>query len=467
MNMTRAMIYVRISKDREGAGLGVDRQREDCVALATRLGWTVVGTHTDNDLSAYSGKPRPGYRSMLAALDDGNADAVIAWHTDRLHRSPTELESFIDLCERRSVTVQTVQAGVIDLSNASGRMIARMLGAAARHEVEHSIERQKRAKQQAAMDGRYRGGRRPFGYESDGVTLRPVEADELRTATDRVLAGVSLAQVGREWNERAIRTTMGNSWSSREVRNLLLRARNAALVSHNGTVLGQARWPAAVEPETFYAVRAMLNDPVRRVGASRERKWLGAGLYRCGVCGAPMRSWTAYGQGKRPNRNAYRCTLVGHLSRIAQPVDDLVEAVTLERLSRPDAALVLGAPGVDLGRLQTRRDGLQARLDELAGMFADGALDGSQLREGTTRLRASLLALDTELEHARSSSDLARLVLAGDDLASRWKATPVDVRGRVVDALMVVTIEKSARGRQPDGSYFNPEHVQIEWKVGQ
>lgn len=105
MNMTRAMIYVRISKDREGAGLGVDRQREDCVALATRLGWTVVGTHTDNDLSAYSGKPRPGYRSMLAALDDGNADAVIAWHTDRLHRSPTELESFIDLCERRSVTV--------------------------------------------------------------------------------------------------------------------------------------------------------------------------------------------------------------------------------------------------------------------------------------------------------------------------------------------------------------------------
>jgi len=32
---------------------------------------------------------------------------------------------------------------------------------------------------------------------------------------------------------------------------------------------------------------------------------------------------------------------------------------------------------------------------------------------------------------------------------------------------MTVTLLKSARGRQPDGSYFNPEHVQIEWKVGQ
>lgn len=128
MNMTRAVIYVRISKDREGAGLGVDRQRADCVALAERMGWLVVGTYTDNDISAYSGKLRPGYTSMMKSLEQGHADAIIAWHTDRLHRSPRELESFIDLCERQGLSVQTVRAGVIDLSNASGRMVARMLG---------------------------------------------------------------------------------------------------------------------------------------------------------------------------------------------------------------------------------------------------------------------------------------------------------------------------------------------------
>jgi site-specific DNA recombinase len=41
-----------MSKDRAGAGLGVDRQRRDCVDLADRLGWHVVGHHSDNDLSA-------------------------------------------------------------------------------------------------------------------------------------------------------------------------------------------------------------------------------------------------------------------------------------------------------------------------------------------------------------------------------------------------------------------------------
>jgi site-specific DNA recombinase len=45
-------IYCRISRDRVGAGLGVERQEEDCRDLANRLRWDVVDVYTDNDLSA-------------------------------------------------------------------------------------------------------------------------------------------------------------------------------------------------------------------------------------------------------------------------------------------------------------------------------------------------------------------------------------------------------------------------------
>ncbi|RLL62463.1 recombinase family protein, partial [Streptomyces sp. Z26] len=137
----RALVYVRISQDRTGAHLGVDRQREDCQALAERNGWEIVDTYVDNDLSAYSGKPRKGYRQLLADLDAGRATVVIAWHTDRLHRSPTELEEYIDISDRRGVSTHTCQAGIIDLSTPSGRMTARILGAVARHESEHKAER--------------------------------------------------------------------------------------------------------------------------------------------------------------------------------------------------------------------------------------------------------------------------------------------------------------------------------------
>ena len=116
MSPRRAVVYARISKDREGAGLGVDRQERDCRELASRLGWDVVAVHTDNDISASTGKRRPGYDATLDDLRSGRANAAVAWHTDRLHRSPLELEGFITICEQHDVVVQTVKAGEIDLS---------------------------------------------------------------------------------------------------------------------------------------------------------------------------------------------------------------------------------------------------------------------------------------------------------------------------------------------------------------
>ena len=101
--MPRVGIYVRISDDRVGAGLGVARQEADCRQRAEALSWPVMDVYCDNDLSAYTGRQRPEYRRMLRDLEAGRVDVVLAWHTDRLHRSPRELEEFIDLCERRGV----------------------------------------------------------------------------------------------------------------------------------------------------------------------------------------------------------------------------------------------------------------------------------------------------------------------------------------------------------------------------
>src|SRR4051812_38035042 len=89
----RAVVYVRISRDRVGAGLGVERQEQDCRLLAARVGAEVVQVFVDNDLSAFSGKPRPGYQSLLAAIAAGSVDTVLAWHTDRLHRLLTVVHS--------------------------------------------------------------------------------------------------------------------------------------------------------------------------------------------------------------------------------------------------------------------------------------------------------------------------------------------------------------------------------------
>src|SRR6266851_1067495 len=159
----RAAIYVRISQDRAGAGLGVARQEEDCRALCERKGWQVARVYEDNDVSAYSRKPRPEWRQLLADISAGRIDAIVCWHVDRLTRSPRELEDVIDLHDTRGVNLATV-TGQMDLSTSQGRMVARMLGSAARHEAEHKAERQARERRQKALAGQpHSSGTRGYG----------------------------------------------------------------------------------------------------------------------------------------------------------------------------------------------------------------------------------------------------------------------------------------------------------------
>jgi site-specific DNA recombinase len=56
------------------------------------------------------------------------------------------------VCERRGVLTHTVQAGLLDLSTPSGRLVARQLGAVARYEWEH------KARVRAAYQQRVLGG---------------------------------------------------------------------------------------------------------------------------------------------------------------------------------------------------------------------------------------------------------------------------------------------------------------------
>ncbi|SFO37139.1 Site-specific DNA recombinase [Geodermatophilus obscurus] len=465
----RAVLYSRISKDREGAGLGVDRQRQDCAELAERLGWGVVAHHSDNDLSAYSGRPRPGYHALLDDLRRGRADAVVVWHTDRLHRRPVELEEYIDVCDPRGVITQTVKAGPLDLATPSGRMVARMLGSAGRYEVEHMIERQQAAKLQAATAGRWKGGRRPFGYEPDGVALREAEAEEIQRATDDLLAGMSLHAIARDWNARGVTTSTGGQWKATEVRKLLTRPRNAGLMEHRGEVVGKAQWPAIVDESLWQAARALMSDPSRRTTTGNARRWLGGGLYRCGVCGATLRATTGGTGGLgRGSVAAYRCEQGAHVVRRCAQLDAFVEALAVERLSQPDAA-DLSAPDSadDTSAVHAERLAVQARLDELIDRFAVGQVTGQQLQRGTATLRGQLDALDARLAAAGVS---ALAGIAGPSAADVWPPLDLSRRRAIIDVLMTVTVHRARRGRppgwRPGESYFDPRGIEITWKAG-
>ncbi|GIN05594.1 serine recombinase [Planomonospora venezuelensis] len=443
-NGKRAAIYVRISKDKAGAGLGVQRQEKDCRSLAKRLSLTVTGTYTDNDLSAYSGKPRPEYLRMLGDIKAGKIDAVLVWHTDRLHRSTRELEDFIDIA--KNVPTHAVQAGHVDLSTPSGRAVAKTLGAWAQHEVELKSERQKAKNLQLAEAGLPKGGARPFGYEQDGMTLRDDEADVVREATERVIAGDSLASIIRDLNERGVVSTRGNQWRYSNLRELVLRPRNAGLVVYRGEVVGKSQWPAIVSESDLRAVERILSDPARRTTTGNARKHLLSGLAKCGECGSGMKPGAVKARGS--HYMVYRC----HAYRSIPKVDEYVSRLTLMVLSdlRIRRAL-MKATNVDTSKLEAERNRANEKLRTYAHMLDDDQMSPDQFVVLSNKLRTKITDIDDQLATIASRTVFGDL-LTEEDIEPKWDALSIERKRAVIDALMTVTVNRvgrNGRGPQP------------------
>lgn len=469
----RAWVYARQSQDRTGDELGVSRQCDDCAELIARRGWTEARRIVDNDTTASGKRRRAGFEELLAAIDAGEVDAVVAWSLDRVTRNRRDTVRLIEAAQARGVTLALVRGSDLDLSTPAGRLTADVLASVARHEIEAKGDRQRRATAQAAAEGRRVGGRRPFGYDADGLTIKPCEADAVRKAYRDVLAGVPLGQVAREWNAAGLRSGQvrwkdgrrgkrgePSAWTHDTVRLVLRNPRNAGLRQHDDEIVGKAAWPALVSEETWRAIEALLSAPERRSGGpGRAGQRMLTGVALCGVCGSTVHS--GRGQAAARRYHIYRCAAAGgHVVRKLDPIDAFVGDVVVERLGRPDAAeLLIAENRPNVGEMREQAVALRSRLDSLAVEFADGGLTASQLRIATERIRSKLAESEAALADAGRASLLGPLVRT-DDVVKAWGELDDHRRRAVIEVLMIVTLHPVGRGTRT----FRPETVSIEWK---
>ena len=458
----RVAVYLRMSQDTGGRrddveGLGIDRQRTACMAEAERRGWTVdpADVFEDNDVSASSSKVRPAYIALLRRVERGEIDTVICWSVDRLLRKPIEMEHLIDLVEGATrLRVVTCQ-GVLNLESPEGRAAARMQAVFARQEADQKGLRQHVAETQARDRGRP-PRRRAFGYKRLGMELDPVEAPAVEEAYRLLLAGSSLASIARMLNGRGLVTTLGREWEPTAVRTLLMNARNAAVRTYYGEETGPGCWPPIVDVDTYRRAAALLRDPERGTsGGSTARRHLGAGLYLCGKCGSDV--MTKYrGRGER----VYVCRASGHLSRLAEPIDDLVTAIVEARLARPDLADLVAADDPEMAELTAETAAVRARIRRIETDYGSGEITARVMREQTEKQRTALAAVERRLAELTRASRLAAVVGAPDPVAA-WRSLDVPVRQNVVRALMTVTLLAGRPGR----AAFDPETVAIDWRT--
>ncbi|ROR42707.1 recombinase family protein [Kitasatospora cineracea] len=447
----RAAIYVRLSRETEET-TSPERQRAACEALCQARGWTVVAVEEDIDVSGFSrGLERPGLQRVLSRLTE--LDVVVFFKIDRLARSTVDFAEIMRITETADVALASATEP-LDLTTSMGRAMAKVIAVFAELESDTIGMRVSSAHEHLRREGRYTGGRVPYGYRvapnPDGagkvLEVNPEEAETVRGIVERVLAKDSLMTVAADLSKAGVpspghtsRQTTGKrsdskKWYTTTLRSLLTNPQLLGQVIEDGKPILRTDGLPLVNrmPILDIDIWQALQDELERRSHPGDRRREGTSLLRgivhCALCGFRMYTYMAGG------RLRYRC--IGRLKKrqggeridcygvsiAGESMENHVEARFLESFGRLPVVRVVEQAGEDF-RPQIRQ--AQEALSDLEkDRYDRGLFKGD---DGADRYAAQYAKLEDRVASLKEKQRTAKPggvveVPTGRTFGQHWKA---------------------------------------------
>ena len=233
----KAVIYARQSSGNEDISESVEAQVSNCLALAEREDFEVIGIFRDMNCSgelypegaekiaaldaAYqewkqNQKTRKKYRSGLGGVIRKlpEIDLLLVNEMTRLYRPVNNsfLEDYIqNLLRKNHVTVLQVQGGKIDLNQFDQQLILALKNQILYDDLQKKRENSMKAFQNKRNSGKLCCGSRIFGINylgNDRISVDSERKDIIRLIYSRILQGASLNAIIRECNASAKKMIM-------------------------------------------------------------------------------------------------------------------------------------------------------------------------------------------------------------------------------------------------------------------
>ena len=149
----RVAFYARVStaNGQQDPALQLSEMRE----YATRRGWEIAETYTDNGVSG-SKDSRPALNRLMADASQRKFDTVLVWKLDRFGRSLRHLINALAELEARGIAFVSLRDN-LDLGTPSGRLMFQIIGAMAEFERALIQERVRAGLRHARAKGRRLG----------------------------------------------------------------------------------------------------------------------------------------------------------------------------------------------------------------------------------------------------------------------------------------------------------------------
>ncbi|MCY3950249.1 MAG: recombinase family protein [Acidimicrobiaceae bacterium] len=205
--LKRVVSYARVSTGTQAAsGLSIDAQHRAIAEASAARGWRVVECITDEAISgAVPADERRGLSAVLAQLDTGKFDMLVATRVDRLARDTLETLLLFERAERAGWELVTLDApdGV---KTHDGRMLVGILAVVAAHEAGSARARTIAALQTAQRNGKQLGrpSRQPEDARILATQLRGDGCSLREIATALEVAGILTATGKTTWHHSSV-----------------------------------------------------------------------------------------------------------------------------------------------------------------------------------------------------------------------------------------------------------------------
>jgi site-specific DNA recombinase len=460
----RVGVYCRISLDRDGQSLAIERQEEACRALCAKEGWEVVGLYVDRNLSAFKkGVVRPEFDRLQADVKAGRINTVVIWKLDRLSRSVSDFSRFLEFVTEHGCALASV-SDAIDTTTPMGKSMLQITSVMAELEAATTGYRVAEAERHRARQGLWHGGGfRAFGYTRNGEIV-PDEAAELRAMADALHGGQSLWAVAADLNERGILTTAGNTWTSRTLSQTLLAPRLRGVRVHRGDTY-EGQWEGVFTESEHQSLIALLSSgwsPENRKKAKYSH--LLSGLMVCGRCGQRLR-WHP-GRAAKRNFPKYQCSnepgskdACGRLAVVEDRADEVITGMLFAhiRASADQVETLLDERSAQDLRDQVEED--RSAKEELSrDRYIRRCIDDATFLARQEELDQRITTGEVQLAHLtrRSSVDF------GADLDTWWQEATIEDK-RAVLRVFIDRIEVAPVGK--GGRQFKPERLTVVWSA--
>ena len=201
-----AVIYIRVSSERQVKGYSLEGQKQYLTECATRRGMNVLRVYVEEGKSGKSIEGRTAFQEMLDDIKCGKEqiDYVMVFKLSRFGRNARDVLNSLEFIMNHGVHLMCVEDG-LDSSTSMGKMMITILGAVAELERENIIAQTLLGRETKAKKGGWCGGFAPYGYviENDKLVTVPEEKEVVQLIFDKYLnEGLGYAGVATYLNKQ-------------------------------------------------------------------------------------------------------------------------------------------------------------------------------------------------------------------------------------------------------------------------